>query len=153
MADPPGADQTAWDETYDDNTYVVLALVLDGKSVKLQAKVKAEEEAWFWAKKEGSSYLFDFGLGDGDEEYDENKVPPMLKKLIGSRGGGPGGNSFKLPVHLLVDPAHPYRRRTFADYSSLWGSRGRRPDEYMAQGLFLQLANLYLRRLGVPAYL
>jgi hypothetical protein len=144
-----GDDLEAWNETYKDDTYVMLALVFDGESAKLKLKFKAEEDAWFWAAKKGRNYVFDFGLGE--EEYDEKDVPSPIRKLIGSRGGGPNGNAAKLPAKKLM--IRGYSRRPYAEYASGWNSRGRRPDEFLPQGLYVQLANMYLRAMGVPAYL
>jgi hypothetical protein len=65
-----------------------VALEFDGSSIKLKVKSKAAgEDAWFWAARKGSSYVFDFGLGD--EEYGENDVPRPMRRLIATRGGGP----------------------------------------------------------------
>jgi len=137
-----------WEETYDDNTYAIVALVFDGSSIKLKVKAKAGEDAWFWATRNGSSYVFDFGLGD--EEYDENDVPRPLRKLIATRGGGPEGNAATFPKVLLIKG---FSKRTYAEYASMWRSRGERPEEFLPQGLHTQLANMCLRKMGVPAYL
>ncbi len=92
-----------------------MALVFDGSSIKLKVKSKAAgEDAWFWAARKGSSYVFDFGLGD--EEYGENDVPRPMRRLIATRGGGPEGNSTTFPKVLLVKG---YSKRTYAEYASM----------------------------------
>jgi hypothetical protein len=73
-----------------------------------------------------------------------------MRKLIATRGGGPEGNAATFPRVLLVEG---YSKRTYAEYASMWRSRGARPEEFLPRGLHTQLANMCLRMMGVPAYL
>ena len=97
-------DQDLFNEAYDGNNYAMFVLESDGESMKLKLKVKkvpgVGESGTIWAKRKGSKWIINVGLGD--EEYGDGDLPNPIKKLFASGGGGPNGNAVTMTKKKLV---------------------------------------------------
>ncbi|MCJ2081720.1 hypothetical protein [Methylobacterium sp. J-090] len=137
-------DNYSFDDAYDSNSYGLFTLSWDGESFTFKLKVKAKETISVWAKREGKKFLIDFGAGD--EEYEEGSLPNPIKKLIESKGGGPGGNSVRLPPRkvFINNSGHV---RSYGEYASIWKTRFEAGDKTLEKplpkALFASIAAFY----------
>jgi hypothetical protein len=149
--------QDLFNEVYDGNNYAMLVLESDGQSMKLKLKIKKVpglgESGTIWAKRKGSKWVIDVGLGD--EEYSDADLPNPIKKLIASGGGGPNGNAVQMPAKTLVISG--YLVRPYDQYRRLFTSNKyfnlRINDKPIPESLYYEVGKLYLDLLGVPLYL
>lgn len=138
------ANGPSFDDVYDSNSYGLFTLSWDGEAFTFKLKIKYQETISVWAKKEGRKYIIDFGAGD--EEYDEDKLPNPIKKLIASKGGGPEGNAVRLPPRkvFINNSGHV---RSYGEYASIWKSRWEAGDKTLEKPLprtlYEQIAALY----------
>ena len=155
-------DQDLWeDQVYDDdkNNYAMLVLETDGEGISLKLKVKKipglKQSGTITAtRKTGGKYSMNFGLGD--EDIDDDKMPNPIKKLIDGNGGGPNGNSVKMPPQKLLINSD-YTIKPYDEYRRLFTSRRifelQIHDKPIPEGLYYQVAKFYLDQMGVPLYL
>jgi hypothetical protein len=134
----------SFDDVYDSNSYGLFTLSWDGEAFTFKLKVKAHETISVWAKRDGKKFVINFGAGD--EEYEESDLPNPIRKLIDSKGGGPGGNAVKFPPRkvFLTSSGKP---RSYGEYASIWKRRWEAGDKTLEKplprALFEQIAASY----------
>ena len=138
------ADDGLFDQAYPDNDYGLFTLSWDGTAFTFKLKANHEESISIWAKREGGKFLIDFGAGD--EEYEEGELPNPIKKLIETKGGGPGGNAVRLPPRKTFINSSG-KIRPYGEYASDWRSRwlagDRSLEKPLPRDMYYEIADFY----------
>ena len=152
------SDQDYWEEAYEENSATVLVFESDGDEMFLKVKQKPipglEQSGSIWVTRKSGKYSFNFGFCD--EDIDEDNMPNPVKKLIDSKGGGPGGNKAAMPQKQLC-VNYDGLPRPYDEYRRLFNTnkwKGLRVyDKPLPERLYYEFAKFYLDQMGTPLYL
>jgi hypothetical protein len=82
-------------------------------------------------------------------------MPNPIKRLVDSKGGGPGGNAAAMPPKkLVISGTLP---RPYDEYRRLFNTNKwkylRVYDKPLPESLYYEVAKNYLEQMGMPLYL